>query len=160
MADSTDPLKLALNEISYKPFISLFNITQATTVHPEIAGIGACIGSLWSHCAHRSLIFVHSELCFRRGFRTSSGLYRKSYSQHEVQERNRCRLHRSADVRKRKQCSTLWLHQLVIGRPYRFGDMYKIHYWSSFQPAAINNTAQWCQACAQSSLRGCAGCTI
>jgi len=32
-------VRLALNEISYKPFISLFNITQATLADPQIAGI-------------------------------------------------------------------------------------------------------------------------
>ncbi|KIJ40192.1 hypothetical protein M422DRAFT_32415 [Sphaerobolus stellatus SS14] len=39
IANSSDPLKLALNEISYKPFISLFNVTGASTVDPGIAGI-------------------------------------------------------------------------------------------------------------------------
>ncbi|KAI0767321.1 phosphoglycerate mutase-like protein [Fomes fomentarius] len=39
IANETDPLKLVLNEISYKPFISLFNVTQATAANPEIAGI-------------------------------------------------------------------------------------------------------------------------
>ncbi|KAJ7677664.1 phosphoglycerate mutase-like protein [Mycena rosella] len=39
IANQSDPLKLALNEISYKPFISLFNITAATEKNPEIAGI-------------------------------------------------------------------------------------------------------------------------
>ncbi|KAJ7165129.1 phosphoglycerate mutase-like protein [Mycena filopes] len=39
IANGTDPLKLALNGISYKPFISLFNLTEATKTNPEIAGI-------------------------------------------------------------------------------------------------------------------------
>ena len=40
IANASDPLKLALSEISYKPFISLFNVTQATIADPGIAGIG------------------------------------------------------------------------------------------------------------------------
>ena len=39
IANSSDPLKLALNEISYKPFISLFNVTGASQANPSIAGI-------------------------------------------------------------------------------------------------------------------------
>ncbi|KAK7042209.1 histidine phosphatase superfamily [Favolaschia claudopus] len=39
IANQTDPLKLAINGISYKPFISLFNLTEAAKANPEIAGI-------------------------------------------------------------------------------------------------------------------------
>ncbi|KAH9903365.1 phosphoglycerate mutase-like protein [Cubamyces lactineus] len=39
IANASDPLKIMLNEISYKPFISLFNVTQATNTDPSIAGI-------------------------------------------------------------------------------------------------------------------------
>ena len=39
MANASDPLRLALNEISYKPFISLFNLTQAAAADPLLAGI-------------------------------------------------------------------------------------------------------------------------
>lgn len=49
IANASDPLKLALNEISYKPFISLFNVTQATAANPEIAGIGEHMTSAPTH---------------------------------------------------------------------------------------------------------------
>lgn len=39
IVNASDPLKIALNEISYKPFISLFNVTDATAADPQIAGI-------------------------------------------------------------------------------------------------------------------------
>ncbi|KAJ7481838.1 phosphoglycerate mutase-like protein [Mycena latifolia] len=39
IVNQTDPLKLAINGISYKPFISLFNLTEATKTNPEIRGI-------------------------------------------------------------------------------------------------------------------------
>ncbi|KAF8185919.1 phosphoglycerate mutase-like protein [Mycena galopus ATCC 62051] len=39
IANQSDPLKLALNEISYKPFISLFNVTEAARSDPGIRGI-------------------------------------------------------------------------------------------------------------------------
>ncbi|KAJ7677659.1 phosphoglycerate mutase-like protein [Mycena rosella] len=39
IANESDPLKIAINGISYKPFISLFNLTEAAKANPEIAGI-------------------------------------------------------------------------------------------------------------------------
>lgn len=33
-------VKFALTEVDYKPFISLFNVTNATATNPEISGIG------------------------------------------------------------------------------------------------------------------------
>ena len=33
-------VKLALTEVDYKPFISMFNVTNATVTNPEISGIG------------------------------------------------------------------------------------------------------------------------
>ena len=39
IANGSDPLKLALNEISYKPFISLFNLTGAAAADPSVAAI-------------------------------------------------------------------------------------------------------------------------
>ncbi|KAF8185901.1 phosphoglycerate mutase-like protein [Mycena galopus ATCC 62051] len=39
IANQTDPLKFAINGISYKPFISLFNLTEAAKANPDIAGI-------------------------------------------------------------------------------------------------------------------------
>ncbi|KAJ7356458.1 phosphoglycerate mutase-like protein [Mycena albidolilacea] len=39
IANSTDPFKLAINGISCKPFISLFNLTEAAKANPEIVGI-------------------------------------------------------------------------------------------------------------------------
>ncbi|EIW79664.1 phosphoglycerate mutase-like protein [Coniophora puteana RWD-64-598 SS2] len=39
MSANTSPVKLALTELDYKPFISLFNVTNATLGDPSIAGI-------------------------------------------------------------------------------------------------------------------------
>ncbi|KAJ6620736.1 histidine phosphatase superfamily [Mycena sp. CBHHK59/15] len=39
IANSSDPLKLAYQAISYKPFLSLFNMTGASQQNPELAGI-------------------------------------------------------------------------------------------------------------------------
>ncbi|KAI0697626.1 phosphoglycerate mutase-like protein [Cerioporus squamosus] len=39
IANTSDTIKIALNEISYKPFISLFNVTEATVADPNLAGI-------------------------------------------------------------------------------------------------------------------------
>ncbi|KAJ6557217.1 histidine phosphatase superfamily [Mycena vulgaris] len=39
IANASDPLKLAYQSISYKPFLSLFNMTGAAEQNPELAGI-------------------------------------------------------------------------------------------------------------------------
>ena len=40
IANDSDPLKFFYEAISYKPFISLFNMTELTEEHPELAGVG------------------------------------------------------------------------------------------------------------------------
>lgn len=40
ISNATDPLKFASISISYKPFISLFNMMGLAQSHPELAGIG------------------------------------------------------------------------------------------------------------------------
>jgi hypothetical protein len=40
IANVSDPLKFAYQSISYKPFLSLFNMTGAAEQHPELAEIG------------------------------------------------------------------------------------------------------------------------
>ena len=40
---SGGPVRLMLNEISYKPFISFFNVTQAAASNPLLGGIGASL---------------------------------------------------------------------------------------------------------------------
>lgn len=40
IANASDPLKLAYQSLSYKPFLSLFNMTGAAVQHPELAEIG------------------------------------------------------------------------------------------------------------------------
>lgn len=39
IADEKDPLRFAFQEISYKPFISLFNLTGLDERYPDISGI-------------------------------------------------------------------------------------------------------------------------
>ena len=39
IANEDDPLVFSLQEISYKPLISLLNITEVTKSHPELAGL-------------------------------------------------------------------------------------------------------------------------
>ncbi|KZS90504.1 phosphoglycerate mutase-like protein [Sistotremastrum niveocremeum HHB9708] len=39
ISNSSDPLKLAYNAISYKPFLSLFNMTGVAQSNPELAGV-------------------------------------------------------------------------------------------------------------------------
>ncbi|EGO01183.1 hypothetical protein SERLA73DRAFT_179286 [Serpula lacrymans var. lacrymans S7.3] len=39
ITEKSNPLKLVLTEVDYQPFISLFNVTNATLTDPDIAGI-------------------------------------------------------------------------------------------------------------------------
>ena len=56
----TNKVKLALTEVDYKPFISLFNVTNATVTNPGISGIGENRHSFYC------LVFITvcSRLCF------------------------------------------------------------------------------------------------
>ena len=40
IADANNPLKLVYQAVSYKPFISLFNLTGAAEMNPQLEGIG------------------------------------------------------------------------------------------------------------------------
>ena len=53
--DSSNPIKLILQAISYKPFISLFNLTGVVSANPELAGIG-----IFFLISHAEVIDNHS----------------------------------------------------------------------------------------------------
>jgi hypothetical protein len=40
IANSSNPIKLVHAEIAYKPFLSLFNMTQVAAQNPQLASIG------------------------------------------------------------------------------------------------------------------------
>jgi hypothetical protein len=42
MTKTSNQVKMNIQEIDYKPFISLFNVTNATVTDPDISGIGQC----------------------------------------------------------------------------------------------------------------------
>lgn len=118
IANQTDPLKLALNEISYKPFISLFNVTEASANDPEIKGI-VDYASVVSLELHNTSAGPTVAMKFKNG--TGDPTFRPLS---------------------------------LFGKP----DISLPDFISRLAPAAINTTAQWCQACNQHTLRGCAGC--
>lgn len=43
IVNSTDPIKFVYEAISYKPFISLFNLTGAAQANPDLAEIGSAL---------------------------------------------------------------------------------------------------------------------
>lgn len=55
-------VKLALTEVDYKPFISLFNVTNATVTNPEISGIGERM-TLILVCFAYMICILSSRLC-------------------------------------------------------------------------------------------------
>ncbi|KAG8907955.1 hypothetical protein FRB99_001463 [Tulasnella sp. 403] len=46
LSNKSDPLKLVYYSASYKPLISLFAMTNVTTIHPELAGIANFAGAV------------------------------------------------------------------------------------------------------------------
>lgn len=40
MTQPSNKVKMSIQEVDYKPFISLFNVTNATLYDPDISGIG------------------------------------------------------------------------------------------------------------------------
>ena len=45
IANSSDPLKFFYTAISYKPFLSLFNMTGLAEANSELAGVGMSLSS-------------------------------------------------------------------------------------------------------------------
>ncbi|KAJ6481897.1 phosphoglycerate mutase-like protein [Mycena sanguinolenta] len=120
IANQSDPLKLALNEISYKPFISLFNVTEATVKDPEIAGI-VDYASVVALELHESPAGTPSVVM----------KFKNGTNDHDFRPLS------------------------LFGNAVVSLD----EFISRLSPAAINTTSEWCQACNQNVLRGCAGCT-
>jgi len=50
MTLSNNTVKLALTEVDYKPFISMFNVTNATVTDPDISGIGVFVFCFCTWC--------------------------------------------------------------------------------------------------------------
>lgn len=61
IADSSDPLKIRYEGISYKPFISLFQMIGAVEANRQLAGIGWPSSSFLDRIIHVN----YSELCCR-----------------------------------------------------------------------------------------------
>ncbi|KDQ50371.1 hypothetical protein JAAARDRAFT_186303 [Jaapia argillacea MUCL 33604] len=120
-ANTSNPLKLALNGVSYKPFISLFNITQATVANPEIAGI----------VDYASVVAL--ELSEGADGPTVTMKFRNGTTDMEF--------------------TTLPMFGNLTSVPLT-------QFINALAPYAINTTAEWCYACNQTTLNGCAACTL
>jgi len=135
IANASDPLKFALDGISYKPFISFFNITAAkanTNGQNGHHGIEPLFGIV--DYASALALEVHAPT--------------NSHSEPFI------------TFQFKNGTTDPTFHPVTLGR---FGANATSVPLSTFvnelQFAAINNTAQWCAACNQTTLRGCAACT-
>ncbi|KAF7330024.1 hypothetical protein MKEN_00266400 [Mycena kentingensis (nom. inval.)] len=119
IANASDPLKLAVNGISYKPFISLFNLTEAIVENPEVRGIEN-YNSLASLELRAGPVEPMVNLRFKNG---TAGIFKplKMFGKDSVP-----------------------LSEFV----------------ARLSPVAINSTADWCKACGQTTLRGCASVAL
>jgi hypothetical protein len=55
--DTSDPIKLVYQAISYKPFISLFNLTGVASANQELTGIGL----FWFNGEDKSAPIIHNH---------------------------------------------------------------------------------------------------
>ncbi len=144
-----------LNEISYKPFVSFFNVTQAAASQPLLAGIGmssspASPGNYQSltltplvDYASAVAIELHSNPTSEPtvNVRFKNGTTDPTF--HDVNIFNQ---------------TTLPLSQFISNlavRCFQSASPFRALTSCSLQPIAVNTTQQWCTACNQTSLRGC-----
>ncbi|KAA1471997.1 phosphoglycerate mutase-like protein [Dentipellis sp. KUC8613] len=128
IANSSDPLKLALDGISYKPFISFFNLTTASA---DVAGTGTP-EPLFGIVDYASSIAV--EVNAPSGSSTEPFLTFKF----------------------KNGTSDASFHPVTLGVFGANATSVPLStFVSQLQFAAINSTAEWCKACNQTSLRGC-----
>ncbi|CDO77406.1 hypothetical protein BN946_scf184857.g12 [Trametes cinnabarina] len=135
IANSSDPLKLALSEVSYKPFISLFNVTDATTTDPGIAGIV-------SRCTRTSIIVVTWRVQVDYASVVSLELHAPATPTDEP----------TVNMRFKNGTSDPTFHDLTI---FGASSVPLSQFISRLAPIAINTTQEWCVACNQTTLRGC-----
>ncbi|KAF8589265.1 phosphoglycerate mutase-like protein [Ramaria rubella] len=130
--NASDPLKFALNGISYKPFISFFNITSATIVDSKghqvplfgIVDYAAAL-ALELHTPKNSQSEPFLTFQFKNG--TNDPVF----------------------------------HPVTLGLFGKNGDSVPLStFVNTLEFTAINTTAEWCVACNQTTLRGCAACTL
>lgn len=69
IANASNPLKFVYEAISYKPFLSLFNMTGVASTYPELAGIGMSQKNRSSTQTN----FSHSRIRRCGGVRSPSG---------------------------------------------------------------------------------------
>ena len=136
ISDAEDPLKIALNEMSYKPFISLFNITQAAVANPLLAGIVdyASAVSFELHSAGTAEPTVNMR--FKNG--TTDPVF------HDLTLFGKPQLGLSQ-----------FIGLLAVRAVYCVMFERRLFLSPDAQPSAVNNTQQWCTACNQTVLRGC-----
>ncbi|KZV74165.1 phosphoglycerate mutase-like protein [Peniophora sp. CONT] len=127
IANASDPLKLALNGISYKPFISFFNLTAASVDGEPLFGVVDYASSL--------ALELHANT-------DASGA-----------------LDPFLTFQFKNGTSDSSFHPVSLGVFNGSTSVPLSTFISTLSPAAINNTAQWCRACNQTTLRGCAACS-
>ncbi|KIJ63579.1 hypothetical protein HYDPIDRAFT_175942 [Hydnomerulius pinastri MD-312] len=118
IVDDSNALKLELIGISYKPFISLFNVTEAVDTHPDIAGI----------VDYASVVAL------------------------EVFETGGCNDEPRVRMKFRNGTSTDQFRQLFM-----FGktDLSVTDLVDKLSGIVVGTTEKWCQACNQTTARGC-----
>ncbi|TRM61156.1 histidine phosphatase superfamily [Schizophyllum amplum] len=122
--DSSDPTQLVYTGVSYKPFLSLFNMTQAAEMHSNLEAIGKTM----DYAA--SVVFEVRE--------TSDGDHVLRFNF------------------KNGTSEDEFTSYPILGQD---GDVPLSTFIDRLAPAAINSTADWCQACGNTKDRGCAALT-
>lgn len=159
IADAKNPRKFVYQAISYKPFISLFNLTQAAEMNPQLAGIGKSQSFITLHW-HLILGNITSELRCSRCIRGSTTQLRRwTGCPTQLQEWDRGRLQNIQFPWFRRWCSSVqarW-HSQGMNNWLRGIDTHVDNEGQpSSQPVAFSDLPTWCKVCNNQKDRGCA----
>lgn len=137
VANASDPLKFVYTGISYKPFLSLFNMTGIAETYPQLQGIGKYLANTQSY---RGLISKSVEYAASMVFELRNG---SSTSDPMIR------------LRFKNGTNDIFTTYNMFGGS---GDVPLSLFKSKFSPVTINSTAQWCQVCNNNADRGCGTC--
>lgn len=143
IVNASDPLLFHYSAISYKPFLSFFNMSGIIEADQLPSALGTYSTSLILHklyTADRNVVNYASALAFE--------LHQPSYPGSEPVIR--------LQFKNGTDDDTFRTLNFSIPGHTSGGDLPLSQFISTFEPAAVNTTTQWCHICNQTVDRGCA----
>ena len=155
IADSSDPLKIRYEGISYKPFISLFQMAGAVDANPQLAGIGWSFSSSPGLVAHVALIPVNYAAAIAFEVRSptdggeptiwlqfKNGSEEATFTEYEFMGAKGVPMSTFVQTLAVSFLSAIHISKQSL-------------YSGPFQPVGVNDTTAWCNVCSNTETRGC-----